>query len=178
MKKWKLLSSKYLFRRPWLTARLDSYELPDGRINNEYYILEYPTWVNIIAIDREGRFVMVEQYRPGLDDVFIELCAGVAEAGETPLEAAKRELAEETGYGKGKWELNTVVCANPSSQNNLAYCFIARDVEPVNERHLDATEDLAVRFLNRGQIYELLEKDKMKQAIMAASLWKFIAKSC
>ena len=49
-KTWKVLESEYLIKRPWLTARRDKCELPDGRIVPEYYVLEYPDWVNIIAI--------------------------------------------------------------------------------------------------------------------------------
>ena len=62
-KKWKTIRSEYLFRRPWLTARLDQIELPDGRIIPEYYVLEYPDWVNVIAITRDGQFVMERQFR-------------------------------------------------------------------------------------------------------------------
>ena len=50
---WKLLKSEYLFRRPWLTARRDTCQLPDGRIHDEYYVLEYPTWVHVVAITKE-----------------------------------------------------------------------------------------------------------------------------
>ncbi len=175
MEKWKTLASEYLCRRPWMTVRKDTVELPNGVVNDEYYILEYPTWVNVIAITREGKFVMVEQYRHGLQEIFTELVAGVAEAGETPLEAAKRELMEETGYGKGTWRLNMVVSANPGSQNNLSYSFIATDVEPVGEQHLDATEDVAVKLLSRDELYAMLSEDRVKQALMSAPLWKFFA---
>lgn len=175
MKKWKLLSSEYLFRRPWLTVRRDKLELPDGRHHDEYYVLEYPTWVNTIAITKDGRFVMVEQYRHGLDEILTELCAGCAEEGETPLEAAKRELLEETGFGEGTWELNTILSANPATSNNLAYSFIARDVEPIGTQHLDATEDVAVRIMTREEVFNMLMADEMKQALMAASLWKYFA---
>ena len=65
-KKWTVLDTEYLIRRPWLTARRDVAQLPDGRINREYYVLEYPDWVNIIAITREGDFVLERQYRHGL----------------------------------------------------------------------------------------------------------------
>lgn len=175
MEKWKTLSSEYLFRRPWLTVRKDRLQLPDGRVHDEYYVLEYPTWVNVIAITRDGRFVMVRQYRHGLDDIFTELVAGVAEEGEEPLQAARRELMEETGYGNGWWELQTVICGNPGSTNNLTYCFIARDVEPVGERHLDATEDIEVCLLSRDEVYGMLLEDRVKQALMAAPLWKYFA---
>ena len=77
--KWETISSEYLFRRPWLTARRDTVRLPNGAINPEFYILEYPTWINVIAITKEGLFVMERQYRHGLCEVVTEICAGVVE---------------------------------------------------------------------------------------------------
>ncbi len=61
-----ILSSEYIIRRPWLTARRDSLRYAGGKVNPEYYVLEYPDWVNVIAITNEGDFVMVRQYRHGL----------------------------------------------------------------------------------------------------------------
>ena len=55
---WKILDSEYIIRRPWLTARRDTVMLPNGQMNDEYYVLEYPTWINVIAIDTEGNFIM------------------------------------------------------------------------------------------------------------------------
>ena len=177
VKKWEVLGREYLYRRPWLTVRRDRVLLPTGAVNDEYYVLEYPTWVNVIAIDREGRFVMVEQYRHGLQEVFTELVAGVAEEGEAPLEAAQRELLEETGYAGGTWRLNTVLSANPGSQNNLSYSFIATGVERVAEQHLDEMEDVAVQLLSRDEVLQLLRSDTLKQALMAAPLWKYFAEN-
>ena len=175
MEKWKILSSEYLIRRPWLTARRDKVQLPDGRVNDEYYILEYPDWINVIARTKDGQYVMVEQYRHGLQEIFTEIVAGVMEKGETPLEAAKRELAEETGYGNGHWELFMTISANPSAMNNLSYSFLATDVELIGSQHLDATEDVRVKLLSEEGLYQLLSKGEMKQALMAAPLWKFFA---
>ncbi len=73
--KWEVLESEYLHRRPWLTVRRDKVRLPDGTVHPEYYVLEYPTWVNVIALTPEGKFVMVKQYRHGLGIVATELCA-------------------------------------------------------------------------------------------------------
>ena len=173
IKKWKTLESEYLIRRPWLTARRDKVEMPNGVVADEFYVLEYPTWINVIAVTKDDRFVMVRQYRHGLDDVFMELVAGVVDTGEEPLAAARRELAEETGYEGGTWTLNTVISANPTSQNNLAYCFIAKDVELRGDQHLDETEDIAVELLTRDEVMNLLRSDSIKQALMAASLWKY-----
>ena len=175
MKKWKTLSSEYLHRRPWLTVRKDVVQLPNGVIHDEYYVLEYPTWVNIIARTRNGKYVMVEQYRHGLHEIFTELVAGIAEPREEPIEAARRELLEETGYGNGEWRLNMVICANPGSQNNLTYSFIADGVEKISEQHLDTTEDVEVKLLDESEVIDLISSDKMKQALMAAPLWKYFA---
>lgn len=174
-KKWKVLESEYLFKRPWLTARRDKVELPDGRVNPEFYVLEYPSWINVIARTTEGKYVMVEQYRHGLQRVGIELCAGVVEEGEDPLVAAKRELEEETGYTGGEWELGMVLCGNPSVTNNLTYCYIARGVERTTSQHLDANEDITVRVISREDLLELMQADEIKQALMAAPLWRYFA---
>lgn len=99
----------------------------------------------------------------------------MAEQGETPLEAAKRELLEETGFGGGEWELNMVVSANPGSQDNLSYSFIARGVEKISSQHLDTTEDVRVEILTEEQVYSMLVNDELKQALMAAPLWKYFA---
>lgn len=173
IKKWKVLRSEYLFERPWLTARRDLVELPDGTLNPEYYILEYPTWVNVIAITPSGDFVMVEQYRHGLRDVFTELVAGVVEEGESTLDAIRRELREEAGYGGGRWSLLTVLSQNPSCTDNLVYCYLAEGVEKIGEQKLDRTEDIAVRLLGEDEVMKLLVDDRIKQSLMAAPLWKY-----
>ena len=170
--KWKTLKSDYLIRRPWLTARRDTVELPDGRINPEFYILEYPSWVNVTAITKDGQFVMIDQYRHGLDDVFTELPAGVVDPGEEPLDAAKRELLEEAGYGGGHWHLLTVISQNPSTTTNLTYCYLAKGVERVCDQKLDPLEDISVRLMTRREVLDMLMSDTMKQALMAAPLWK------
>lgn len=99
-RKWKVLSSEYLSRKPWFTVRHESVELPDGRRIPDYYVFEYPDWVNVIALTRDGRFVPIDQYRHALGATFYELPAGVAEPTDASmLAAAQRELHEETGYG-------------------------------------------------------------------------------
>lgn len=173
--KWETISSEYLFRRPWLTVRHDKVRLPDGRINPEFYVLEYPDWVNIIAITENGEFVMERQYRHGLDKTCYEIAAGVVENGETPLEAARRELEEETGYGGGEWKELMLISGNPSTTNNLTHCFLAEGVRKVSAQHLDSTEDLSVCLLSLDQVRQLLVHDKIRQALMAAPLWKYFA---
>ena len=171
--KWKILRSEYISRRPWMTARRDEVQLPDGRIIPEYWVLEFPDWVNVIALTKDGDMVMVRQYRHALGLTEYELCAGVMEEGESPLEAAKRELLEETGFGGGKWTEFMSICANPSNHTNLAHTFLAVGVERVCEQHLDATEELTCHVLSQDEVFGMLQRGEIFQALMAAPLWRF-----
>ena len=174
-RKWEILSTEYLIRRPWLTARRDHVKLPTGVENPEFYVLEYPDWVNVIAITKEGEFVMIRQYRHGLGETRYELCAGVSEEGEDPVESARRELYEEAGYGGGEWQLWMTISANPSTTNNLTYCFLATGVERISSQHLEETEDITVHLLTEAEVKALLVNDEIRQALMAAPLWKYFS---
>ena len=169
--KWKVLKSEYLFKRPWLTVRRDCVELPDGRQNPEFYVLEYPDWVNVIAITEDGQFVMERQYRHGLGKTCFEIPAGVMEKGETPLEAAKRELMEETGYGEGEWTNIMNVSGNSSTTNNISHCFVAKGVKKISGQHLDSTEDLEIVLLSREQVKDLMVNDQIRQSLMSSCRW-------
>lgn len=172
---WEVLHSEYLFRRPWLTARRDHVKLPTGTEIPEYYILEYPDWVNVIAITNEGKFVMIRQYRHGIRETRYELCAGVIDAGETPLEAAKRELYEETGFGGGDWCEFMTSCPNPGAMTNTNHTFLATGVKQISTQHLESTEDLSVHLLEKEEVVALLRDDLIRQSLMAAPLWKYIS---
>ena len=174
IKEWKVLESEYLVRRPWLTARRDRLELPDGRIIPEYYVLEYPDWVNVIAITKDGQFVMERQYRHAARKISLELPCGVMEEGETPLEAAQRELLEETGFGGGQWKKLMELSPNPSAMSNTTHCFLAIGVEKIAEQHLDETEELSVFFMTKEEVKRMLNENQICQALMVAPLYKYI----
>ena len=176
-RQWRVLESEYLIQRPWLTARRDKVKLPNGVVNDEYYVLEYPDWVNVIAITEDGRFVMERQYRHGLQWTGYEICAGVCEDGETPLESAQRELWEETGFGGGTWELQMTIAPNASAMNNLCHCYIARGVRQIAPPHQEATEDISVCLLPAEEVHRLLANGEIKQAAMLAPLWRYFAEN-
>ena len=173
--KWKTLSSKQLIDRPWMRVRCDKVQLPDGRVHEEYYVLSYPSWVNVIAETEEGDIILERQYRHGLDIVSTEICAGVMEEGETPLEAAQRELEEETGYTGGEWKEIMTVAPNPGVMDNLCHCFYAKRVRKTCEQHLDDTEDIDVLLCPKQEVKQMLIRGEFIQALMVAPLWKFFS---
>ena len=89
------------------------------------------------------------------------------------MEAAKRELLEETGYAGGVWQEWLTLSPNASANNNLVHCFLARDVEKVAEQSLDPNEDIAVSLHSEGFVRELLADGQIMQALMAAPMWKY-----
>lgn len=175
---WKLLGSEYIYREPWLTVRKDSYQLPNDAVIPDYYILEYPHWVNTIAITKDNQYIMVRQYRPALPYSGYELCAGVVDDDDTSFEqAARRELLEETGYSGGTWAKLMEISPNPGTHTNMVHCFIATGVELTDVPHLDKTECLTVHLLSLSELVNILQADGIKQATQAAPLWKYIAEN-
>ncbi len=175
MKRWQVLAEEKVIERPWLTATRYHVLLPTGKEHTEYYVLHYPTWVNIIAEDGDGRLLLVRQYRHGLRIFSTEICAGVAEEGETPLAAAQRELREETGYEGGTWLPLMTTSPNPGTMDNYSYSFLARGVAPTAERHLDETEDVVYELRSKREVYAMLCRGEFLQALMVAPLWKYFA---
>lgn len=172
---WKVLDSEYLFRRPWLTARRDRCQLPDGRIMDEYYVLEYPTFINVVAVTKDGEMVLVRQYRHGLGRTCFELVAGCVEPGEEPMAAAQRELAEETGFTGGTWTETMCFSCNASAMNNLSHSFLAIGVERTTTQHLDANEDIEVHTLPQDEVRAMLLRGDFMQASMIAPLYKYFS---
>lgn len=126
IKPWKVVNSRYLAEKPWFTVREERVQLPNGNEIPNYYVFEYPDWVNVIAVTVDGKYVFERQYRHAVGLVSYELCAGVCEPDDaSPLEAARRELLEETGYGNGEWEELMILSPNPGyCISNLTYCYL------------------------------------------------------
>ena len=175
-RKWKVLESKQLLNKgTWMNLRQEKVQLPSGVVVPEWFVLDFPNWVNVIAITRDGKFVMEDQYRHALGETHFELVAGVVDSGETPLIAAQRELSEETGYGGGEWQLFMTASPNPTNHTNLSYTFLATGVEKQSEQHQEASEDITVHILTRSEVYEILSTGQIIQALHTAPLWKYFA---
>jgi 8-oxo-dGTP pyrophosphatase MutT (NUDIX family) len=126
---WKRLRSERLLETPYFALRSDRLRLPGGAVKDPYYVVERPDAAIIFPLTGEGEVVLVRQYRPPLERMELGLPAGLAEEGEKPEDAARRELLEETGYSGDQWEPLGSLASSPSLKDNWAYLFLARGVE-------------------------------------------------
>jgi len=163
--KWKVLESEYLHNQDWLTIRKDKCQLPNGNIIPAFYVNEYPEWVNAFAVTDDNKVIMVKQYRHGISSIETELPGGVAEEGETPEQAVRREVKEETGYEFDSLEYLGKVCANPSTTNNFTHLFLARGGKKVTDQKLDESEEIEVLFLSLDEVKSLVRENKMMQSL-------------
>lgn len=136
-----------------------------------FFVVEANDWMNIIPITEDGRIVCVHQYRHGTESVSLEIPGGVIDSGESALEAASRELLEETGYEAEHIEQIGVVAPNPAIQNNRCYTFLGTNVRKVRAQNLDAMEDIAVELVDPADVPSLIAAGTINHALVVGAFY-------
>jgi 8-oxo-dGTP pyrophosphatase MutT (NUDIX family) len=135
-------------------------------------VLEYPDWVNVVPLTKDNEIVLVRQYRHGAGDCFLEIPAGCIDPSDArPLDAAKRELAEETGYSSDNFIGLCTLFPNPANQANRLHGFLALDAEISSVQSLDENEDIEIVKLPIAEVRDTLMKSGFGQALQAAVLF-------
>lgn len=173
---WKICHSEYIHKGPWATLRSDKCEMPDGRIVEQYYVLEYPNWVNAVALTAGNKIIMVRQYRHAANIVSLEIPGGVIDGDEAPIAAMRRELLEETGYQFDDIELIATIYPNPSTANNQTYCYLAKGGIKVQEQALDEHEEIIVEEYTIDEVKQLLADNKIAQSLHCTALFYALIK--
>ena len=125
----------------------------DGR-RGRFYVLEAPGWVNVVPVLPGERFLMVRQYRQGIQRTTVEFPAGLVEAGEEPERAAARELEEETGRRATELRAIGRIAPNPAFMNNWASTYCAESLSPAGPALPDELERLEVVEVERAELAE------------------------
>lgn len=169
---WKLLRSEYIFKAPWCTVRTDTCERPDGKIVEDYYVFEFPTWVNALAFTEDGRIILERQYRHAIGRTDIELPGGCVDDTDASLQdAVARELLEETGYTFTEYEYLGKTSANPSTNNNWMHMFLARGGKRVKAQELDDNEEIEIFLATPEELKTMLKEQQIIQSMHVTTIW-------
>jgi 8-oxo-dGTP pyrophosphatase MutT (NUDIX family) len=142
----------------------------DGRSRGDAFTLRFPDWCNVVAITPDDRLVLVWQYRFGTAALSLEIPGGVVDARESPQEAARRELREETGYEAESLEPLLTLEANPALQANRCFTFLARDATPTGQTGFDAQEELETVLAPASRVADLLDGGQVTHALVHSAL--------
>ncbi|MEO8822056.1 MAG: NUDIX hydrolase [Ginsengibacter sp.] len=162
--KWKILSSEYISRHKYFTARRDKCVMPDRKIVEEYFVVELPLTVCAVALTEEGEVLMVRQYRHPIEEVLLEIPGGFVDAGENGEEAMRRELKEETGHEFTSCEYVGRIAANPGVLNNYTHLYLAKGGKKTSEQELDPNEELQIERISVAELKTLFLENKIAQA--------------
>jgi 8-oxo-dGTP pyrophosphatase MutT (NUDIX family) len=167
---WTVRSSRHVLYDRWLKVRADDCVTSKGAEVTPFYVLEYPDWVHIVAIDEQERVILAQQYRHGIGGISLELPAGAIESGESPLQAAARELAEETGYVADELSLVTTLSPNPATHANRFHVVLARSAKRMGPPACDPTEEINVVRASMEDVVEHALTGKILHSLHIASL--------
>ncbi len=174
--KWKILSSEYIVKHPFFTARKDKCVTPEGKIIEEYFVVELPTTACALAFTEDGKAIMIKQYRHPVAEVILELPGGFIDENETPEDAMGRELMEETGYKFSSIQQVGMIAANPGVLNNYTALFLAKGGKKTGVQNLDHNEDIEVITIPLKELKALFLENKIVQSLHAMCIFYALKK--
>lgn len=172
MEKWNTLDRETIVDHPRFRFTRHTCELPDGRIIDDYYVLEENDIGTVFALTPERELIMVEQYKHGIDEINLELPAGLFEdRTNNPEEEARREFNEETGYDAPEFMFVGKLANNPTRINSYFHLFAAIGAQPAGGQHLDATEEIRVHLIPLDEVFRLIRSGLINENTTVAAIY-------
>lgn len=163
MQTWKTIAkSPLLSFGKWLTVESHIVELPNGQIIDDWPWIITPDFTNVIVLTAAGEFLCFRQVKYAVEGETLAPVGGYLEPGEDPLDAAKRELLEETGYSAEEWTSLGCYAVDANRGAGKGYFFLARCAVQVTERNADDLEEQELTFLSIPEAEEALTSGQFK----------------
>lgn len=178
MEPWKTLKRETVLElSKFLSVELHEIVLPDGQAIDDWPWLVSPDFVNAAVITRDGAYLCFQQTKYAVKGTTLAPVGGYIEPGEEPLDAAKRELLEETGYVAEHWEHLGEFAVDGNRGNGIAHFFLARDAHQVTEADADDLEEQVLLRLTRAEAEAAVARGAFKvlpwQTVMAMALLRW-----
>ena len=174
--KWKRLKSEAGPNLKLFKARFDYMLNPRNGATEKMIVLESADAANTVALNAMNEIIFVRQYRFGIEMETFELPGGIVEPEEPHLQAAQRELTEETGYGAGAWNFLGSIGSNPVFMDSYIHHWMATDVAFIETPSLDPGEDIKVESMTRSEAQKKLSSGFFKHPHTVSGLQLFFAK--
>lgn len=158
--KWKLLSEKTRFKNPWWSVAERKFITPNGK-RVKWFVVKKPNAVCVFCLTKEKKVVAIRYFRPGVQKMVFDLPTGFVNKGETPLQAAKRELREETGFTAKKIIPLGAYAGNAAGDTLFLHCYLAVGGENSESQHLDHSEEIEVHLLTLKQLVEKIRSRQL-----------------
>lgn len=166
--KWTTLDRKLLLHTPVYDVYSQLERSATG-IEGDYVAIDAPDWVMTIPV-YQGKFVLVRQWRHSAERLSLEFPGGVADSCEDPAVTARRELEEETGFRAGKLTHLGTVNPNPALFKNRFHCYLAEELTPTGNQHLDADELLNWELVDVDTVLAGYGGSEYSHALMGTAL--------
>lgn len=147
-----------------------TYQHPDRESPRDFFIINAPDWVNVVALTPDHQLVLVRQFRYGIDDFSLEVPGGVIDTGEDPVAAGRRELREETGYVGAAARLLGTVHPNPAIQGNRCHLVLVEQARCEAELQWDPDEELEIMTRPLDEVYALAASGGITHALVLNAL--------
>ncbi len=167
---WTLLDEESVVRDRWVDLVRQRVRTPSGHVLDDYYVWRQPDWAHALAVTAEGRFVRVRLWRQAARTVSLEFPGGVVDPGETPEQAAARELLEETGYAGGAPVRLGSVWANPASQTNRVHTVLITGCRRVADARPEASEAFDLEEADASAVLDDVREGRMTHPYMVAAV--------
>jgi len=168
----KTIASEPIYDGKVIKVKVDDVLLPNGKTAKRE-IVNHQGAVAVLALTDDGKMVAVRQFRKALERSIVEIPAGKLEKGEEPLECAKRELVEETGYQAASYEHISSFYTSPGFADELLHLYIATDIE-AGEKQPDEDEFVELLHLTLDDAKELHKNGEIRDAktVLAMFAWE------
>jgi len=159
LKHWVTLERRELLnRQPWFSVFEETVKLPDGKTINDFHKINMPETAVIILVDSQKKMLFLEQYKHGIQSITLTIPGGALETRETPLEGAKRELIEETGFVAESWRQVGCYYTNGTYGCGLENIFIAENIQKITEPCSDDLEENLFRWLTPHELEKVSDR--------------------
>ncbi len=165
---WKTVSSKEVYKNAWIRVREDQVIRPDGK-PGIYGVVEFPGSAGIVALNDKKEIALVGQWRYTLNRYSWEIPTGAIDKGESPLEAAKRELHEESGLSAKQWKTLGTMDTSNGVTNEVAHLFLATDLTQ-GANAPEAVEDFAFQWIPFERAVDMVLKNEITESLSIATI--------